>query len=101
MWEVARTGAERSALWQRAKRCGRMSAFGTSVRIARSVARMMRERRGSSVTDTQRKTDRVHEAQITGLAVNDQSDSGLLIEPYRRELFLHWHRLLGSWIDAG
>src|SRR5260370_11835652 len=70
------TSAERSDQWQRAKRCGRMSVFGTSVRIARSVARMMREKRGSSVTDTQRKTDRVHEAQITGLPVHDQSDMG-------------------------
>src|SRR5260370_7462533 len=75
------TSAERTDQGQRAKRCGRMSVFGTSVRIARSVARMMREKRGTSVTDTQMKTDRAHAAHITALPLPVQAVIALLLHP--------------------
>lgn len=52
------------------------------------------------MTEKHRKTDHVHEALITDDVVHDQSDIGLLIEPYRRELLLHCYRLLGSLFDA-
>lgn len=52
------------------------------------------------MTYQQQEADRVREALMRGLAIHNQSDIGLLIDPYRRELLLHCYRLLGSLHDA-